>query len=157
MDKEQISELILTGLQQVNFADRYYDFCRNYIDVDIRCELSKREINQYILESYPEFKRDRGLFCFSENTHYGKVGLHISFLYNELVELIFALEIGDLNLDNQVTVLAREVAQIEQPGFINDPPYPKIPFVNKQDLKTIVDFSIVLFEEYKKIVNKATS
>jgi hypothetical protein len=157
MPKKRMNDDLLSALIRMNFAKRYYDFCdASSGKATVECVMAKKDIDEAISAHDPGFKyfaKDK-LYCYLETGEYGKIGLNISLLYGNLVELIIVLQVGEDDYTDLVTAIAEDVAKMENPNFSHDPPYPKMAFVDYNDLNNILDFSVSLFEDFKIAIDK---
>jgi hypothetical protein len=149
---------LLIQLKEVNFADKYYNFCSSTSEkISSEFTMSEVEILNIITGYLPGFKYvsfDKS-FCFVEFTSNGEIGFNLSLLYSTLVELSLTWKVNSVNYSNQITIIARDICRIDHPDFVNDPPYPKMAFVDRTDLVEILVFSIGLFDDCRHAIDKA--
>lgn len=158
MNKQELNDQLLLKFQRIDFSDRYYNFCQlNNDKINLKCDISKKDIVDTISSHPLGFKylaRDT-LFLHLEKTMYGEVGLNLSLLSGNLAELTLVIRVGEIDCTNLVTIIAEEVSRINNPTFINKPAYPKMIFIDNDDLTSILDFSVVFFEDCKQAINEA--
>jgi hypothetical protein len=155
MNKQELSEQLLLKFQSINFSDRYYKFCQLSNDkISLKCNVSRKDIIDTI-SLHPlgfRYLAKDTLFIHLEKTEYGEVGLNISLLSDNLAELTLVIRTDKIDCTNLVTIIAEEVARINNPTFTNNPAYPKMIFINNDDLKNILDFSAAFFEDCKQAI-----
>lgn len=139
---------LLQILAEIDFAKRYYTFyeARKHLQgaegIDpaaIAVRLEPR--------GFKFHKRDR-FYRLAERQGDREVELHVAFALGT-VELILGLEAGEATYGGPFAGMAEEVAQLEDPDFSYQPPYPKIPYSTAEDLDEVIDFGIKIYEEVK--------
>jgi hypothetical protein len=92
-------------------------------------------------------------FCVIEPTSNDEIGFKFSLLYGTVVELSLAWKVDAVNYSNQITIIARDICRLKNPEFVNDPPYPKMAFVDRGDLVEILEFLIGLFDDCRQAID----
>lgn len=150
---EVFQERFVQSLAGIGFAERYYGYHEKTRDRPAMQPCPHHEHVEAKLASTPftfrYFKNER-FFQHQETCTGHDFVLNVAALQHSYVELIFydrTCAIG-----GTFHGLAEATRQLVDPSFQYDPPYPRLPFSNLDEMKECVTFGIALYEEMKGII-----
>lgn len=153
--EEGVATQLIEVLSGIEFDRRYYAYYdansdrlrRNWVGVrrqDFEAALAAPSLD------FKYFKK--GSFFSHEQQHeHCTIGLNIAFS-SSTVELILSVKTERGYAGGPFPVLAKEVGQSRDPNFSPTPPYPRLPFSNREELLEAVQYGIALFLDSKRAI-----
>jgi hypothetical protein len=151
MTDEELERKFSRLLADIDLDRRYYGYSNAHrSSLRNMMHLSASQLASVLASTQLEFKQDKRekFYAHVEKIGVHEAGLNISFTYS-MVELIMYIEGPGGCLGGPVHSLAKMVGESRDPNFNPDPPYPKLPFSNIDELREAVQLSVSLFHDFK--------
>jgi hypothetical protein len=154
VDKQTLTTKLVELLAEIEFDRKYYDFYRSLADSeDRKTNLSRADFETALLQISLAFDYHKGedFFLYRGICPSVDVELRVAFTYNS-AEFILTVKTVAGSIGGPFPRLARLVALQRDANFSPFPRSPKLPFANKQELQSVVEFGVSLFEEAKMLI-----
>jgi hypothetical protein len=151
--QRQLQAELVTRLAGIDFARRYYEFYERHPLGGQRPALGQAGYQAAIDRLPMEFTYHRRERFFGTVEWHGEtaVGLNVAFSESR-VELILTVQVGGVRFGGPFPLLARQVAQLDNPAFAYEPRSPKLPFRDEAGLHEAVEFGAALFEDARRAI-----
>lgn len=139
---------LLQILAEIEFAKRYYSFYEARKHLEGSEGIDPAAISARLKSRGFKYHKGDDFYRLAERQGEREVALHVAFARG-MVELILDLEAGKATYSAPFAGIAEEVAQLEDPDFSYEPPYPPIPYSTAEELDVAIDFGLKIYEEVK--------
>ncbi|MDH4275718.1 MAG: hypothetical protein OEW08_11810 [Gammaproteobacteria bacterium] len=145
---------LIEYLADMGFDLAYYGYYDAHVDRERKpMSFVKRELlTETLAETALDFKYDskERFFGHRQRQVNMEFGLNIAFRHSA-AEFILWIKVDahEEILGDPYQVLAQSVAEWRNPGVEHDPPYPTLPFSNRQELVEVVGFGVTWFNQLK--------
>jgi hypothetical protein len=152
MADERLQEEVVRVLAAQDIAGRYYNYCdrhhargrwRQYGPEDVRTALEP-------FTPLPlKYHRRERFFSIDEAYADVRIGLNIAFSHSTL-ELILLFTIASEHGGGILHGIARRAGLLAEPPLDHQPPYPRLPFGDRDELRDAARFAFDLYREIKE-------
>jgi hypothetical protein len=153
--EESIATQLIEALAGIEFDGRYYAYYDAHSDRMRRnwAGVRRPDFEAALATTSLDFKYvKKGNFFSHEQRHERcTITLNIAFSSSN-VELILLVKTERGHAGDPFPVLANEVGQRRDPNFSHTPPYPRLPFSNREELLEAVQFGVSLFLDSKRAI-----
>jgi hypothetical protein len=153
--EESIDTQLIEALAGIDFDRRYYAYYDAHSDRMRRnwARFRRQDFEAALATTSLDFKYfTKGSFFSHEQRHeHCTIVLNIAFSLST-VELILHVETERGHAGDPFPALANDVGQRRDPNFSHTPPYPRLPFSNREELLEAVQFGISLFLDSQRAI-----
>ena len=138
----------LEELKTFNFDSRYYEFAMTLRDRKTLPKVSIADWEQVLKNLGLKFRYNaKEKFFDLEERAEGDctIGLRLA-MTTGMLEPILVLKGKKQNFSGPFQLLAYKVGVLRDANFSPKPPYPKLPYLNVEQLREVISFSLELFE-----------
>ncbi|MBO0858556.1 MAG: hypothetical protein J2P21_08845 [Chloracidobacterium sp.] len=153
--EENMATQLIEALVGIEFDRRYYAY------YDANCDRMRRtwagvrrqDFEAALATTSLDFKyvSKGSFFSHEQRQEHCAITLNIAFPVST-VEFILLVKTESGHAGKPYPVLANEAGQHRDPNFSHIPPYPRLPFSNRDELSEAVQFGISLFHESKRAI-----
>lgn len=149
--KEAANQTLIAALITIQFSERYYSYYEQTCHRPPQELIAHEEIIQTLVSTGLDFKFDtrEKFFYHREKRDAFQFGLHAAFTSSS-AELILVIKTPVGYIGGPFSLLARHAALRHDADFSYSPPYPKLMFSDKQELREVILFGASLFEDAKQ-------
>lgn len=145
--KSALEAKLVALLARIDFARRYYAFCDQHADRTPDRSLKRADCERLLKTTGLAFKYESRERFFSYREPGSTLDLVLNVALAHGLELILTFRTPTGTLGGPFHVLAAEVAQLSEPGVAHDPPYPRLPYHDLEDLREALALGLDLYQE----------
>jgi len=151
MNKALAHSRLLELLLRADFDKRYYSYCERHGNGRWTAGSWLEPAQEVLAATHLSFRyvKKEHFFYHRETFPGWELKLHVS-LKGGMADWGLYIMVGELVEGGVLTVLAREVGTLRDPGFTPAPPAPRAYFSNAEQMKIVVAEGVALFEHIKK-------
>jgi hypothetical protein len=153
-ERDQLSHALADALRTIDFEGRYYGFYEKIKSHVAPSHLNKRDWESALGETGLTFRyHSRERFFSSDEKAIGKctAWLNVAFSHDQ-AEFILNLMTPAGGSGGPFALLAYSSGLSRDQNFAPDPPYPTLPFTNREQLREVIRFGMELYADIERVL-----
>jgi hypothetical protein len=151
--EELLSAKVVQLMAGVDFDKRYYAYfeaCRHRPSESMLCKVDFSAAMGAAQWPF-RYSRSEDFFHYFEERDGIGTGLNVAFTHGDM-ELILVVTVSGMHVGGTFHGLAHDIAERRDPNFAYNPPYPRIPLTNHDELADAVRFAVELFDDARTAI-----